>query len=144
MYTDGGSEFRGVCLQTMIELNIKPIMTMTHASFAEVFIKTFVPVHGKDGNQNLLQHKLSRINTEHSVIKMTPVEARDPQNEEEVRMNIHDAYLKKNHGARLVRREALEGDYVRHLIKRDGFAKDYEPSYSKDVSTNQHQQDLAV
>lgn len=142
VYTDGGSEFRGEFLQKMIELNIKPIMTMTHASFAEVFIKTFknklYPYMARVGTKtyyNIVDKIVSNYNnTDQSVIKMTPVEATDPKNEEEVRMNIHDAYLKKNH--RLVRREALEeGDKVRHLIKRDGFAKDYEPSYSKDVST---------
>ena len=140
VYTDGGSEFLGEFLQKMIELKVKPIMSMTHASFAEVFIKTFknklYPYMNRVGTKtyyNIVDKIVKNYNnTEHSVIKMTPTEATDPQNEDEVRKNIHDAYLKKKY--RLVRREALKvGDYVRYLIKREGFAKDYEPAYSKEV-----------
>lgn len=41
IYTDEGSEFKKEFLKKMNELGVKSITTMTHASFAERFIKTF-------------------------------------------------------------------------------------------------------
>jgi hypothetical protein len=72
-------------------------------------------------------------NSYHSVIKMTPKEATDTKNENIVRQNILETYLKKK--KRLRKREDFKiGDTVRYLIKRNIFSKDYEPSYSKEIS----------
>lgn len=149
IYTDHGKEFLSVFQKKMEELNIKQISTMTHASFAERFIKTF---------KNKLYPYLNRLKTKtyynivdkivenynnsyHSVIKMTPREATNPKNEKIVRANINKYYLKQ----KFRKRDKLKiGDTVRFLIKQKGFTKDYEPSYSKEIATVEKFGDIYV
>jgi hypothetical protein len=141
LYMDEGSEFLGEFLKTMEDMNIKCIYTMTHASFAERFIRTFknrlYPYMHSVGTKtyfNIVDKIVENYNNSyHSVIKMTPNEAVKRKNEKLVRFNIIQAYLKKK--KRLRKQRALrKGDIVRYLVKRDVFSKDYEPSYSKNTA----------
>jgi len=140
VYTDEGSEFKGEFLEKMIELGVVPVMTMTHASFAERFIQTFknklyayMNRLGIKTYYNIVDKIVNNYNgSYHSAIGMSPKEAILERNEKKVRRNLYTTYLSKK--AKLVKRPVLKkGDYVRHLIKRATFSKGYEPSYSKDV-----------
>ena len=141
IYTDEGSEFASVFLKKMNKLGVKPITTMTHASFAERFIKTLktrLYAYMYRVNTKTFYNIVDKIvenynNSYHSVIKMTPKEATNPKNEKNVRQNINKTYLNKK--KRLRKREDFKvGDTVRYLIKRSIFSKDYEPSYSKEIA----------
>lgn len=141
VYTDEGSEFKKEFLKKMNDLGVKSITTMTHASFAERFIKTFksrlYPYMNRVNTKtyyNIIDKIVENYNNSyHSVIKMTPKKAVNPKNEKIVRQNISETYLKKK--KRLRKREDFKiGDTVRYLIKRNIFSKDYEPSYSKEIA----------
>lgn len=146
VYTDDGKEFLGEFERTMLELGVIHLVTANHASFAEVFIKTFknklYPLmrRAKTKVYYSTKNDVNRVdstvnnynNTKHSVTGLKPNEAIKPKNEKLVRVNIYKNYLKKKN--KLVKRPDLKvGDYVRHFIKKELFSKDYEPSYSQTI-----------
>ena len=142
VYTDEGGEFKGVFLDKMLDLGVIPVMTLTHASFAERFIKTFkgrLYPYLNAVDTKVYYNVVDKIvenynNTYHSVIRMTPLEATQPRREKEVRQNIYETYLKKK-GKLFKKQEFKKGDLVRYIVKKELFSKDYEPSYSKDTAT---------
>ena len=141
IYSDmEGSLLSKEFIKLLNENNIKQITTLNHAPYAEVFIRTLKQfIHNRLEGENLnldrwidvLKPVLAKYNlSEHSSIKMSPYEAKQPKNKIEVYFNNwgnskHDRIYKP----------LSVGDNVRIMIKRTNKSKGTDPKWSKEIYT---------
>jgi hypothetical protein len=113
-------------------------MTMTHAAVAERQIRTFKrmiadrmrkrPEEERYYHDQAFLDGLTNIynKTKHATTGMTPIEARKEENKKKVRAKLELARRPVHHYPRLE-----VGDVVRTLVKKEPFAKESDPSWSK-------------
>lgn len=126
IYTDNGSEFLGATGKLMKDNNIEHQTTLSHANFAERFIRTLKNkindrvefTQNKDWTRFLPIVLKQYNNTQHRSTNLTPNEARDPEKNAKIKRNL----IEHSKNTRVY--ENLEiGDYVRILKKKDKYSK---------------------
>ena len=126
IYTDNGSEFLGATAKLMKDNSIEHQTTLSHANFAERFIRTLKNkindrvefTQNKDWTRFLPIVLKQYNNTQHRSTNLTPNEARDPENNAKIKSNL----IERSKNTRVY--EHLEiGDYARILKKKDKYGK---------------------
>jgi hypothetical protein len=125
-------------IKLLNENNIKQHTTLNHAPYAEVFIRTLKQmIHNRLTGEGLnidkwiyvLNPSLAKYNlTEHSTIKMSPYQAKQPQHKTEVFFNN---YSKAKH-ERLYPILNVDSD-VRVLIKKTNKTKATDPKWTREI-----------
>ena len=138
LYTDDETAFSTEYLQKYFkDEGIKHYITRGHAPFAEVAIKTFklqlykrIEADEKKGKNNIdwsnyIFEILLTYNNKmkHSAINMTPIEARKPKNEFQVKMNLSTKAVKKR-----TYPDVDEGDRVK-LARKKGITEKQQTSH---------------
>ena len=141
IYSDlEGSMLSNNFIKFLNENNIKHITTLNHAGYAEVFIRTLKQLihyrlegENKDLNRwiDVLKQVLSKYNlSEHSSIKMSPYQARQPKNKMDVYFNN---WAKAKHDR--IYKPLSVGDSVRIMIKKTNKTKNTDPKWSREIYT---------
>lgn len=135
-----GSMLSNDFIKLLNENNIKHITTLNHAGYAEVFIRTVKQlIHNRLEGEGLnldrwidvLKPVLSKYNlSEHSSIKMSPYQARQPRNKMDVYFNN---WAKAKHDR--IYKPLSVGDSVRIMIKKTTKTKGTDAKWTREIYT---------
>ena len=133
-----GSMLSTEFIQVLNQNNIKQITTLNHAPYAEVFIRSLKQMihnrlegegHNVDRWIDVLDTSLGKYNlTDHSSIKMTPYQAKQPRNKMEVMFNN---YSHSKHERTYPPLQA--NDEVRVMIKKTALTKGTNAKWTREV-----------
>ena len=133
-----GSMLSTEFIQVLNQNNIKQITTLNHAPYAEVFIRSLKQMihnrlegegHNVDRWIDVLDTSLGKYNlTDHSSIKMTPYQAKQPRNKMEVMFNN---YSNSKHERTYPPLQA--NDEVRVMIKKTALTKGTNAKWTREV-----------
>ena len=136
-----GSMLSNDSIKLLNENNIKHITTLNHAGYAEVFIRTVKQlIHNRlegeglnlDRRIDVLKPVLPKYNlSEHSSIKMSPYQARQPRNKMDVYFNN---WAKANHD--IIYKPLSVGDSVRIMIKKTIKTKGTDAKWTGEIYTS--------
>lgn len=150
LLTDKGTEFTGRPFQQMLrDNNIEHITPLFHAPHVERFNRTIQSIVGKYLTEfatarfvDIMDLAVKSYNLrKHRMIKMSPLEAELPENQDRVRLALEMYYRTKvykklddkPHNKKRVATKFKKNDLVRKVIKRTKFFRSFHPTFDEEV-----------